>query len=87
VDVTASASFEAGVVTTETNRVKARIGDTVEIIVTSDVAEEVHLHGYDIVADLEPSVATTLRFTADIPGIFELEMENSGTLIFELEVS
>ncbi len=86
-DVTALASFEAGAVTTEADRVKASIGDTVEIIVTSDVSEEVHLHGYDIVADLEPGVAKTLRFTADIPGIFEVEMENSGTLIFELEVS
>lgn len=86
-DVIALASFEAGAVTTEASRVKARIGDTVEIIVTSDVAEEVHLHGYDIVADLEPGSATTMRFVADIPGIFEVEMENSGALIFELEVS
>lgn len=86
-DVIAVVSFEAGVVTAEADRVKAGIGDTVEIIVTSDVVEEIHLHGYDIVADLEPGGTTTMRFVADIPGIFEVEMENSGALLFELEVS
>jgi len=61
-------------------------GRNVVITVTSDVAEEVHLHGYDLSADVAPGAPATIRFTADAPGRFEIELENSGVQIAELEV-
>ncbi len=61
-------------------------GDEVTVIVTSEVADEVHVHGYDVYADLTPGVPTEFTFTADIPGIFEVELEGSHELLFELEV-
>ena len=61
-------------------------GQDVVITVTSDVADEVHLHGYDLSADVAPGAPATIRFTADAPGRFEIELENSAVQIAELEV-
>lgn len=61
-------------------------GRTVVIRVTADVADEVHLHGYDLTADVAPGAPATIRFTADAPGRFEVELEDSGIQVAELEV-
>jgi hypothetical protein len=61
-------------------------GRIVVITVTSDVADEVHVHGYDLTADVAPGGPATIRFTADAPGRFEIELENTGVQIGELEV-
>jgi len=61
-------------------------GDLVEIDITSTVAEEVHLHVYDVMADLTPGTVTKMTFTADIPGVFEAELEGPGIQILNLEV-
>ncbi|MGL5809087.1 MAG: hypothetical protein ACRCYQ_03990 [Nocardioides sp.] len=68
------------------DKVKLAAGDEVTLNVTSDIAEEVHVHGYDKFVDVEPGKPATLRFTADLPGVYEVEFEESGTLLFELEV-
>jgi hypothetical protein len=61
-------------------------GQTVAITVTSDVADEVHVHGYDLMADVAPGAPATIRFEADAPGRFEIELEDTGVQIAELEV-
>ena len=61
-------------------------GRDVVITVTSDVADEVHVHGYDLMADVAPGAPATIRFTADAPGRFEIELENTAVQIAELEV-
>ena len=81
------AGYVGGDVQVESDRVEVAIDSTVEIQVTSDVAEEVHVHGYDFFTDVEPGRLGTIVFTADIPGIFEVELEGSRLLLFELEVS
>src|SRR5215210_5648386 len=54
-------------------------GDTVVFRVRNSSAEEVHVHGYDIARDLPAGKTITLRFTADLEGIYEVELEQSGT--------
>jgi hypothetical protein len=61
-------------------------GRIVVITVTSDVADHVHVHGYDLMADVAPGKPATIRFTADAPGRFEIELEDTGVQIAELEV-
>jgi hypothetical protein len=61
-------------------------GRNVVITGTSDVADHVHVHGYDLMADVAPGAPATIRFTADAPGRFEIELEDSGVQIAELEV-
>ena len=61
-------------------------GETVRFRVVNDEAEEVHVHGYDIKKELEPGKEETVSFKATIPGIFEIELEQSGTLLAQLKV-
>jgi FtsP/CotA-like multicopper oxidase with cupredoxin domain len=48
-------------------------GDTVRIVVTSDAADEIHLHGYDITRAPAPGRPARFRFRADAEGAFEIE--------------
>ena len=62
-------------------------GEEAEIVVTSpDTAEHVHLHGYDIFADLAPGQPAKIRFKATIEGVFEMELEDSVTPIADVTV-
>jgi hypothetical protein len=69
------------------SRIQVDVGAAVHIVFSGSVAEELHVHGYDLALELAPGGVEVLDFTADIPGIFEVELEGSGTLVFELEVS
>jgi hypothetical protein len=61
-------------------------GETVRFRVRHDAAEHVHIHGYDIMQDLEPGKTVTVSFKATITGIFEIELEDSAEEIGELRV-
>ena len=61
-------------------------GDTVRFRVRHDDAEEVHVHGYDIKKDLAANETANVSFEASIPGIFEIELEHSGTPLGRLKV-
>lgn len=62
------------------------LGESVTLAVTSDLQDEVHLHGYDVHVDLVAGQEGELTFTADIPGRFEAELEGAGALLVEIEV-
>ncbi|MFI7223990.1 hypothetical protein ACIBO5_12230 [Nonomuraea angiospora] len=61
-------------------------GRQVSITVTSDVADELHVHGYDIEAELRPGVPATVRFTAGLTGVFEVETHRSKLVLTQLAV-
>ena len=63
-----------------------RAGEKVAIVVGSDVADHVHLHGYDKFADVAPGKPARLAFVASIPGRFEVELEDRGLQIADIEV-
>lgn len=67
-------------------RETVRKGDRVVLVVESDVADEVHLHGYDITRDVAADGTVRVRFVADVPGRFEVELEQRGVQIAELTV-
>jgi hypothetical protein len=58
----------------------------VVFVVNSELADEVHLHGYDLSADVAPGQPATIRFKATAPGLFEAELESRSLPIAELEV-
>ena len=66
--------------------IKINQGDEVTIKITSDEAEEFHVHAYDNSVELEPNKQATLTFTANLSGRFPFELENSKTEIGALEV-
>jgi hypothetical protein len=70
----------------DTGRLVVGVGETVSIRVTSLRADEVHLHGYDIAAPVRADLPAVIEFTADIPGVFELELEDLGAELATLQV-
>jgi len=60
--------------------------DRVVLVVTSDVADEIHLHGYDVSRDVAAGGTVRLPFQATIPGRFEAELENRGVQIADITV-
>jgi hypothetical protein len=76
-----------GQVTGDTGRVPVPAGEHVTLVVTSDAADELHVHGYDLTADLPPGTPATVEFDASIPGVFEVELHDAGTLLLSLQVS
>jgi hypothetical protein len=61
-------------------------GDRVVLVVTSDVADEIHLHGYDLKTEVAAGGTARLPFVARIPGRFEVELESRSTQIADLTV-
>jgi hypothetical protein len=61
-------------------------GAQVTLRVTSDVADELHVHTYDLKLDLVAGQSADLTFLAKVPGVFEVELEDRGKKVLELEV-
>lgn len=76
-----------GQVSGDTGRVPVPVGEQVTLVITSDVADEAHVHGYDLLADLVPGTPAELTFAATIPGVFEVELHDAGTVLLALQVS
>lgn len=85
-DVEATIAVEGGQVRGGVQRIQADVGDTVALRVTSDVADHVHVHGYDLEEPVAPGEPMTRTFQTDIPGVFEIELENRGLKLADLEV-
>lgn len=82
---TIGVAYAGGEVTIE-GELEIRQGADVIITITSDVADEAHLHGYDIYAELAPGEPSTIEFAATRQGIFELELEDARLPLLEIEV-
>jgi hypothetical protein len=61
-------------------------GRKVVLVVRSAIADEVHVHGYDLKKDVRAGGTVRIPFTAKIAGRFEVELENLGLPIAELTV-
>jgi hypothetical protein len=59
----------------------------VVLTVRADVADEVHVHGYDLMKDVAPGAPAVIAFKATIPGRFEAELEERSLQIAELTVN
>jgi heme/copper-type cytochrome/quinol oxidase subunit 2 len=79
-------TVRGGRVIGEIRRVTVARGARVELFVTADVADEVHLHGYDISRDVAPGAPARLLFRATTSGRFEVELEQRKLQIAEITV-
>jgi hypothetical protein len=62
-------------------------GDRIRFLVRSDVADEVHVHGYDVAKDVAAGGSVVFSFRAEIEGVFEIELEQRHEQIAELRVN
>lgn len=75
-----------GQVRPKTRRVDVPLGATVRLVVTSDVDDEIHVHGYDVEAELAAGREAVVDFVADQPGLVEVETHEGGLALVQLAV-
>ncbi len=78
---------EDGVKTEGLDTISVRVGETVRFEVESDVADEIHVHGYDISFETTPDEEVLVEFVADATGIFEVELERLAVHLVDIEVT
>ncbi len=61
-------------------------GDRIRFKVESDVSDEVHVHGYDVMKDVKAGGSVSFDFPATLEGVFEAELEGRKEQIIELRV-
>jgi hypothetical protein len=66
--------------------IEVSLGETVDLWVVSDIDDELHVHGYDLVFEVEAGVPLNLSFAADIPGVFEVEVHSTHAHVFDIRV-
>jgi type III secretory pathway component EscV len=66
--------------------IKVQQGQRVRFAVRSPRRQEVHVHGYDLMRDAAPGAPARFSFKATITGRFDIEFEEAGKQIGELEV-
>ena len=67
-------------------KIEVDSGDRVQFRVESDVADEIHVHGYDLMKDVEAGGSVSFDFKADDDGLYEVELEDRGEQIASLTV-
>ena len=53
----------------------------------SDIADSIHVHGYDVSQAVTAGQTAELAFPAEIDGVYEVELENSAVPIAELTIN
>jgi len=66
---------------------KWKKGQTIDLTVKSDTADEVHFHGYDVHKDVAKGGTVNFRFKATIDGKFIVELEEHKQTLAEVEVT
>jgi hypothetical protein len=65
---------------------KVKKNGQVHLTVNSDTADEVHVHGYNFMKDVEKGGSVKFDFKANIDGRFEIELENAKEQLADLSV-
>ena len=83
---TIAVAYAGGQVTGTSGREEVSVGESLVLRVASDVAEEVHVHGYDLSQPVPAGGAVDIPVTATLPGVFEVELHEAGKALFQLRV-
>jgi heme/copper-type cytochrome/quinol oxidase subunit 2 len=62
------------------------VGETLTLTVTSDHADELHLHGFDIEKPLVPGTPLTVTVTGKDPGVYEVETHEPPLRLLQIAV-
>ena len=83
---TISVKVRNGKASGDTGHVTVPLGSPVVISVSSDVADEIHVHGYERTVKVPAASTASVAFTANKPGAFAVELENPKLALLQLQV-
>jgi hypothetical protein len=83
---TITVTVRGGKASGDIGRIQLPLGTPVLLAVSSEVADELHVHGYDRKAKIPAGATGSVAFTANTPGVFEVELENSKLALLQLQV-
>jgi heme/copper-type cytochrome/quinol oxidase subunit 2 len=78
---------EDGVKTEGLDTLSVRVGEIVRFEVEADLADEIHVHGFDLRFATVPDEEVLVEFVAEAAGIFEVELEGAGLHLLDVEVT
>ncbi|WP_256795279.1 hypothetical protein [Terrabacter sp. Ter38] len=64
-----------------------KVGETINVTVTSDHDDEVHAHGFEVEKEIKAGVPVTLQLKGDVPGVYEVEMHHPALTLLQIAVS
>lgn len=67
-------------------QIKVNKGDQIRLVIKSDTADEIHIHGYDLHKDVEAGGSARFAFKATSDGNYEIELEGRKEQIAQLTV-
>lgn len=70
----------------ETIRQEVPLGAEVTLVVTTEVDDRIHVHGYEYEFDTPAGVPTEQVFTANMAGAYEIESHDAGQVYMKLVV-
>ena len=73
-------------ITPTPGRKSVSVGDRVRLVVTTDTANTLHVHGVEIEKDTKPGVPLTVDFTVTDPGVYAVELHHPELLLVQLVV-
>jgi plastocyanin len=79
-------SVQGRTVTPVPGRKSVSVGDRVKLIVTTDTANTLHVHGVEIEQATTPGVPLTVDFTVKDPGVYAVELHRPELLLLQLVV-
>jgi plastocyanin len=62
------------------------VGETLTLVVTSDHADELHVHGFEVEAALEAGRPTSVTLTGKAPGVYEVETHDPALRLLKIAV-
>ncbi len=86
-EVTVNISLKDGKVTPSGEAVSVAKGGKVTLVVETDKEDIIHVHGHGIEREVKPGETTTIEFTADKVGRWEIESHSPALLIVKLSVT
>jgi plastocyanin len=62
------------------------VGETITLTVTSDHADELHVHGFDIEQQLPAGRPVSVELTGQSPGVYEVETHEPALRLLKIAV-
>jgi heme/copper-type cytochrome/quinol oxidase subunit 2 len=84
---TISIAVTGGQAIGDTGQISVPLGTPLVVTVNSDVADEIHVRGYDRKAPVPAGATASVTFIANKPGTFDVALENSKLTLVQLQVS